>query len=90
MMYQQEIEFFWPLTEQIPLDLDYSICEKPKLTTSVSNSVSVFNGSTNLTWSTTFKADKIETDEICFTLNKNPGIIKRLVYKFLDINWKVK
>lgn len=23
---QQEIEFFWPLTEQIPLDLDYSQC----------------------------------------------------------------
>ena len=25
-MKQQEIEFFWPLTEQIPLDLDYSQC----------------------------------------------------------------
>ena len=23
-MQQQEIQFFWPLTEQIPLDLDYS------------------------------------------------------------------
>ena len=26
MMYQQEIQFFWPLTEQVPLDLDYSRC----------------------------------------------------------------
>ena len=34
MMYQQEIKFFWPLTEQIPLDLDYSVCKKPNLTTS--------------------------------------------------------
>ena len=25
-MYQQEIQFFWPLTEQIPLDLDFSQC----------------------------------------------------------------
>jgi hypothetical protein len=25
-MIQQQIEFFWPLTEQIPLDLDYSQC----------------------------------------------------------------
>lgn len=23
---QQEISFFWPLTEQIPLDLDYTQC----------------------------------------------------------------
>lgn len=23
---QREIEFFWPLTEQIPLDLDFSQC----------------------------------------------------------------
>jgi len=30
-MYQQEIVFFWPLTEQIPLDLDYTDCDKPKL-----------------------------------------------------------
>ena len=25
-MKQLEIEFFWPLTEQIPLDLDFSSC----------------------------------------------------------------
>jgi hypothetical protein len=40
-MYQQQIEFFWPLTEQIPLDLDFTESEKPKLyfTTGVSGSV---------------------------------------------------
>jgi len=27
-MYQQEIQFFWPLTEQINLDLDYTPCEE--------------------------------------------------------------
>jgi len=30
-MQQLEIKFFWPLTEQIPLDLDYADCEAPKL-----------------------------------------------------------
>jgi hypothetical protein len=30
-MYQQEIQFFFPLTEQIPLELDYAPCEPPKL-----------------------------------------------------------
>jgi len=27
-MSQLEIQYFWPLTEQIPLDLDYSECSK--------------------------------------------------------------
>lgn len=27
-MYQQEIKFFWPLTEQIPLELDFTPCEE--------------------------------------------------------------
>lgn len=27
-MYQQEIKFFWPLTEQVDLDLDYTPCIK--------------------------------------------------------------
>jgi len=30
-MQQLEIKFFWPLTEQIPLDLDYTGCESSKL-----------------------------------------------------------
>ena len=35
MMYQQEIKFFWPLTEQIPLDLDYTDCEKPSIAVTI-------------------------------------------------------
>ena len=27
-MIQQEIQFFWPLTEQVPLELDYTDCHK--------------------------------------------------------------
>jgi hypothetical protein len=30
-MYQQEIKFFFPLTEQIPLDLNYDDCDNSKL-----------------------------------------------------------
>lgn len=40
-MYQQEIKFFWPLTEQIPLELDYSECEKPKLYVNSVNAVGI-------------------------------------------------
>lgn len=30
-MTQLEIQFFWPLTQQIPLELDYSDCAKQQL-----------------------------------------------------------
>ena len=30
MNLQLEIQYFWPLTEQIPLDLDYTECNQPK------------------------------------------------------------
>jgi hypothetical protein len=32
-MQQLEIQYFFPLTEQIPLGLDYTECDKPKLWT---------------------------------------------------------
>lgn len=94
---QMEIEFFWPLTEQIPLDLDYSVCEKPSIAVPSGQSVQFGTGST--TWITSnnitvaqlvVTEDGIETPEITFTLNKKPFIIKRLMYKLLGLKWKVK
>jgi hypothetical protein len=48
-MYQQQIEFFWPLTEQIPLDLDFTESEKPKLYFTTGVSGSVLTGGTGTT-----------------------------------------
>jgi hypothetical protein len=51
-MKQLEIEFFWPLTEQIPLDLDYTDCDSPKYywTDAITNnSVLMSNGSIGAT-----------------------------------------
>ena len=91
---QKEIEFFWPLTEQIELDLDFSNCDTKK---SFAIPVDIGTGNTiiqyaasNQTWSTSINSDKIETNEITFTLNKKPFIIKRLVYKMLGFKWKVR
>jgi hypothetical protein len=51
IMKQLEIDFFFPLTEQIPLDLDFTPCQeyelqkrKEKLSTSITNSM-LYNGS---------------------------------------------
>lgn len=97
-MYQKEIQFFWPLTEQIPLDLDYSVCEKPKLA-SCGPKVQFGTGATSTTWISSnnitvaqlvVTEDGIETPEITFTLNKKPGIIRRSAYKLLGVKWKTK
>lgn len=93
---QKQIEFFWPLTEQIYLDLDFSGCDtRSKATTSASafditsNSVLSMVDS-NMSWSTSINTDTIETKEITFTLNKKPFIIKRMMYNLLGIKWKIK
>jgi len=61
-MQQLEIEFFWPLTEQIDLDLDFTLTEKYildkraeqlKNSTMISGSYLISNGDTSSTsWST--------------------------------------
>lgn len=56
-MHQLEIKFFWPLTEQIPLDLDYSRCdnyESSKMLTTVPKGVTTISIPQDLTtWTTT-------------------------------------
>jgi hypothetical protein len=44
-MQQLEIQFFWPLTEQTPLDLDYTDCHKPKVW-SIGNSINYIGSGT--------------------------------------------
>ena len=56
---QLEFKFFFPLTEQIPLGLDYTDCERPKLTYSSGMTIS---GATGATWITT--ASNINTSDI--------------------------
>jgi hypothetical protein len=53
-MKQIEIEYFFPLTQQIPLDLDYTPCQeyelqKEKSITSITNSVLYNGGNYSLT-----------------------------------------
>ena len=90
MMYQQSIEFFWPLTEQIPLGLDYTECDKLKYT--LSNSKLLTNGvgiSAILydppTWTTCINVD---TNNITITSKNKPPLYRRLLFKLLGINWK--
>lgn len=95
-MTQLEIKYFFPLTEQLPLDLDYSVCVKPKLTVSSSSSIgtiAISNGgvsrSTSIS-SNKIDTDSVETDVLTLKLDKQPNFVVRWLYKLLKINWKTK
>ncbi|CAB5221977.1 hypothetical protein UFOVP242_191 [uncultured Caudovirales phage] len=92
-MKQLEIEYFWPLTQQIPLDLDFTDCEKPRLSTFVtdpmiSNGFLISNGSTN-SYITTGKLS-IDADTTTIKVSEKPNIIRRGLFKALGVKWEKK
>jgi hypothetical protein len=98
-MYQQSIQFFWPLTEQIPLDLDYADCAKPKLTipTDGLNSISFGTGATwttainpQLTVTPINSVGELTIGGINVGLDKKPTWLQRQLHKLLGFNWKDK
>ena len=91
-MYQQEIQFFWPLTEQIPLDLDYSNCVNPKLTVNhafpfaVGTTISSFP--TGTSWTTT--SIRLNEETTTMLVAKKPNLLRRMIYKLIGFTWEVK
>jgi hypothetical protein len=94
MIYQQEIQFFWPLTEQVPLDLDYANCEKPKLTIdSGSTGFTILPTTTGTTWmAMEINPTKLTVDveNITFKQKVKPNWFRRIVYKIIGVQWEIK
>lgn len=99
-MQQLEIQYFFPLTEQIPLDLDFSpsvAYEEQKRKEMWANSVTLTVGNGD-TGSYTFTASKIEPNftididqtPITVVSKKKPNFVKRWIYKTLGMKWKSK
>ena len=90
-MVQQELTFFWSLTEQIPLDLDHSDCIKPKLFVNTiigTNGMYLMStGSTNTYISGNLS---IDTDQVTFKTNKKPNIVQSMLYKAMGIKLEKK
>jgi hypothetical protein len=84
-VYQQEFQFFWPLTEQIPLDLDYAPCEPPKLTVSYDTDVGVAFYPTG-SWGTV-GAVTIKAKELTIETPYMPWY-RKLAYKLMGFKWK--
>ena len=98
-MNQLQIEFFWPLTEQIPLDLDYTGCSpKPSEGLTISSGSGVTFASP--TWTTsiapTLTVSPIDSKGtlsiggVNVGLEKEPSWLQKILYKALGFNWKDK
>ena len=88
-MVQQELTFFWPLTEQIPLDLDHSDCIKPKLFNTV-NTNGIYLMSTGTTGTIIRGNLIIDIDQMTYRTNKKPNIVQSMLYKAMGIKLEKK
>lgn len=98
-MRQLEIQYFFPLTEQIPLDLDFTesiaYAQKKQQEMWSTSTISITNGGTTSYTLTTSKIEPsftIDVDQVPITIvSKNkPNFVKRWIYKTLGMKWKSK
>jgi hypothetical protein len=85
-MYQQEIEFFWPLTEQIKLDLDFTDCDKSKMWTTLpvsigGNGMTLMSTGGTVTWSQRIGDWEIPNEK------KQPSKLQKFMMKYF-LGWK--
>jgi hypothetical protein len=94
MMHQLQIEYFFPLTQQIPLDLDYADCERPKLTvSSATTGLTLLPVTTSTTWiGMEISPTKLTVDveNITFKQKVKPNWFRRIVYKTIGVQWEIK
>ena len=99
MQAQLEIKFFYPLTEQIPLELDFKLCldyeeRKRKESLYTGNRIDYWGNGAGLIYTTTSSviasSFTIDMDKIPITIQSKyrPNIIKRLIYWSLGMKWK--
>jgi len=104
MMHQLEIQYFFPLTEQIPLDLDFTLTEKyildkraeqARSSVSITSGMVLSNGGTGATWTTISNnlgnpSFTINVDAMPITIvsKKKPNFVKQFIYKALGMKWK--
>jgi len=100
-MQQLEIQYFFPLTEQIPLDLDFTPCVEYAASKNVGSVISgsglclsIGNGGT-VGWTTISNnlgspSFTINVDAMPITVisKKKPNFIMRFIYKSMGMKWK--
>jgi hypothetical protein len=92
-MNQLEIKFFWSLTEQIPLELDYTGCEAPKLSVPSGTYQSIGIGSfDNITTGVTSISPflRIENENLTVAFSKKQPWYRKWIYKLLGIKMEMR
>lgn len=104
-MQQLCIEYFFPLTEQMDLELDYKRCnefEEEKRKAWIANSVIggtgtyLMSGSNGVAWATVASniepSFTIDIDQMPITIRstEKPNFFRRYIYKILGMKWKAK
>ena len=96
MTEQLDFKFFWPLTEQIPLELDYTDCAKPRLNYPLGggggNGPITVSFGPFATGHTTITAAHLSLDIDTTTLKvrEKPGLCRRTILKCLGLKWEIK
>jgi len=91
-MQQTEIKFFWPLTEQIPLDLDYGPTHLYYSAEGIPgvHAIPIVGSIYEFTPTITSYTTSINIDQTNITIiskNKQP-LYRRVLFKLLGIKWK--
>jgi hypothetical protein len=89
-MRQMEIQYFFPLTEQIPLDLIYEGCEKPKLTVCNENNITFTTRWDTSTVSITASHLNLDIDTTTIKVKESPNLCRRVLYKCMGFKWEKK
>jgi hypothetical protein len=89
-MIQQEIQFFWPLTEQTNLDLDYSVCSPPQYHINYMDAVSTWKDSTGFYISHPTTISPVVTIDAEHLTIKTPSMpwYRKLAYKLMGFKWE--
>jgi hypothetical protein len=101
MMQQLNIEYFFPLTEQIPLELDFKPCtdyaeEQRKKQNYTGYTLNTWNGvGTGATVTNSnigAPSFTINVDQMPITIvsKKKPNFVKKFIYKTLGMKWKAE
>jgi hypothetical protein len=99
---QTEISFFWPLTEQVSLDLDYIGCDTRQIiSTAFGNycvnatgpnwttvSTNITNIAPTLSVQPQNSVGQLSIGGVQIGLEKQPKWYQRVLYKLLGFNWK--
>lgn len=94
-MQQLCIEYFYPLTEQIELDLDYTPClkyEEDKLRESqyIGNRLDRWSVTTTSTSISPYLCIDKDFNTITIRSKQKPNFVERCVYKALGMKWETK